>query len=428
MKPSGTLTGPLTFGQLSCWRDVEFHPRHRWHEPNGAELWPVPVPVSTDRVRAAFDVVAARHDSLRTTYDLTDKKNPTQTVNAPGGPLDVEVVTAERAELGEVADEAAREPFDLRSDFSWRARIVTDGFRAGHIVFANHHITADAFSRRLLCEEVLAELTGPGAPAPAEAAYHLVDLANEQRSEKFRAKHDAALRHWERMLTATYATPAPAGAGGGPFAEHDSPVLLAALSSETARVAAQETADRLGVSLSSVLLSAYLVAAGHVHDTWSLPVRLISSNRFSARLQQYVTSLNSWAPTQVDAEPGEPFDDVIVRVNQLGLQAYRLGVYDLDRVAELRTRVTAAGSEPESVWSFNFFTTDAAIDPLDDTEPRITWAEPFHAIGPRFYLRAIDHGKAGVTFRLRARDTTAEHVRGVLLGMHALLHGRRFPA
>jgi hypothetical protein len=52
---------PLTFGQLSVWRDIDRLPRARWQEANMSNTFGFPEPVSRRRLCQALTRLQAKH-------------------------------------------------------------------------------------------------------------------------------------------------------------------------------------------------------------------------------------------------------------------------------------------------------------------------------------------------------------------------------
>ncbi|MFD1046341.1 condensation domain-containing protein, partial [Kibdelosporangium lantanae] len=177
--------GPLSYGQLSEWRNVDTHPRERWHEANTWSRWHLPTGVATSAVRQALRALAARHLTLRTTYDLTDPANPRQVIT-PCEEAEFTVVECATPEEDEALSEAAMDrPFDLCAEVAWRAQVRTRGGSPTELLLVRHHIVADNWSDTVLEQDFVTLLGNtdlPPAPTP-------LDLATWQRSRNPAATH-----------------------------------------------------------------------------------------------------------------------------------------------------------------------------------------------------------------------------------------------
>lgn len=396
-------SAPLTFGQLAIWRDVESLPEDRWHEPNLAQTWALPAGTGLAAVRDALAALARRHESLRTTYDLTDPAVPGQVAHLPAvAEVQVERTADPRADLDAAREQVARQPFSLVREPAWRATVVAAGGTPTHLVLAHHHIVADGVAMAILRRDFFAALAGPLGDAVTGPR---TILAHE-RSQAGRRRAAAALDYWAKLL----AEVPPPAAGEPPFVE-------ARLVSRSLAGAAGRVAARLRVSLANVVLAAYCAGLFALTGDDRLAVRVLSSNRFDPYRLGVVTSMNQWIPVLVDRPSGPDLATLIREVVRRTRVAYAHGVYDVDRVFRMLDEAGWRRERYDSTWSFNFISRppgdpagpdgtggpDGAARPdgavAGPEEEPVDWAPPFSSVGPRYYLRVIE-GPA-LTFELR---------------------------
>lgn len=396
--------GPLSFGQLSIWRDVRGLPDQRRADANVSAVWPLPGGAAPAAVRRALDVLVKRHPSLRTTYRLDDPDRPEQVVHADAE-RDVTVSESPGPDLRPVLAELTAAPFDLSTGTGWRARILTRGQLASHLVLVNHHIVADGGGQAVLQTDLAALLrsveVGPDRP------YDLITMAEQQRAPSFAARRDAAIRNWLTCL------PPACGPGIESFLPvADSGPLQASLRCAAMSGTAYDLARRHDLSASSVFLAAYALAISRTTGMPSIPLRLMSSNRFSARWGRHVTSMNQWAPLHFDMPAGIDLPALAQQLHNIALRTYRLGMYDPEALARVRTEQPELAREAESAWAFNHIAVDRSLhgDPGGDEDTDVRWEAGFHRFGHRFYLRVFDDG----TLRLRARDVKPDFVAAIL--------------
>lgn len=410
-----SAAGPLSLGQLSVWHDIRDLPAHRRHEPNNAAAWPLPRGTDTAQVRTALCTLAARHPALRTRYDLKDPDAPRQlTPDIDTGIGDtLPAVPDDGTAPDRRAAELAHEPFDLGRQHGWRARLLTRDGTPTHLLFAKHHITADAWAQELLHREFRQALTdpdglGPTPPGPA-------DLAAEQYGPAGLRRQAAALDHWADLLS--HAPPAAlprTGAAGG--------TVQATLHSAAARPAAHALAARARVSVASVVLAAYVRSVARRCDTDTLLVHLMSANRFAGRWKTVVTSMNQWVPALVEQARTDDLVTLADAVHWSGLTAFRHGMHDVTAVAALRAR-TPDATEPACAFNYVAVPGGSPLDalppqtPQDARPPTLTWEEPFTTIGPRCYARALETD-AGLSVRLAATDLGREQCAELLRDLH----------
>src|SRR5690349_23640706 len=109
----------------------------------------------------ALTALAARHESLRTRFELSGD-HPVQVVDAPSRvALEIEDLRAHPADRREM-DAAerlraqARRPFDLTREHLLRASFVRVSDREGILMLLTHHIVSDAWSYGVIASELSA--------------------------------------------------------------------------------------------------------------------------------------------------------------------------------------------------------------------------------------------------------------------------------
>lgn len=191
---------PLSFSQETLWFLDRLAPERPTYN----------VPIRL-RLRGELDHVAlqqalagivARHDSLRT-YFGEDAEGPVQIV-VPDAEvtLDPVKVTDENAAL-RLAEQIAREPFDLASPPLWRTRLLRLAAQDHLLVFIVHHIIFDGWSLGVFTRE-LGELYA-AARAGGEAEFdpmpiQYADYAEWQREWLQGETLDELVRYWRMQL------------------------------------------------------------------------------------------------------------------------------------------------------------------------------------------------------------------------------------
>ncbi|MEV0267845.1 amino acid adenylation domain-containing protein [Hamadaea sp. NPDC050747] len=129
--------------------------------------------------RALGDLVA-RHDILRTRYELRDGE-PVQVVDPPVA-VELPVLTTDEVGLSALLDSESRRGFDLARGPVWRAKLARLGDDEHVLVMHVHHIACDGWSTELLCADLagLYESARTGLP-PSPAAQYADHARAEQR-------------------------------------------------------------------------------------------------------------------------------------------------------------------------------------------------------------------------------------------------------
>ncbi len=168
---------PLSFAQERLWFLDQLE--------GGGPLYNVPVawrlrgPLDADRLAAALRGVAARHESLRTTFPAVDGK-PVQAVAAEPS-LELERVDLDEAAALARLEEEVRRPFDLARGPLARAlliRLPADNRTDDHLLALTlHHTVADGGSMGVLFRELAALYAGESLAGAAGAVSRLRRLA-----------------------------------------------------------------------------------------------------------------------------------------------------------------------------------------------------------------------------------------------------------
>jgi amino acid adenylation domain-containing protein/non-ribosomal peptide synthase protein (TIGR01720 family) len=197
---------PLSFAQQRLWFLDQL-------EPGGAE-YNIPQALrlrgELDRgaLERAFGELAARHETLRTTFATVDGR-PVQVV-APPAPVAVELIALEDLEDDEredsarrVALELARRPFDLERGPLLRTALVRVAEHDHVLVVVMHHIVSDAWSSDVFTRElaVLYDAFSRGEPSPLDdLPVQYADFAAWQREWLAGETLEEQLAYWRGQL------------------------------------------------------------------------------------------------------------------------------------------------------------------------------------------------------------------------------------
>jgi hypothetical protein len=412
---------PLTFGQMSVWRNIDGLPRARWQEGNLSHTFTLPAPVSRSQLCQALTRLATKHESVRTLYDATDPWRPRQRLLPPQEFTDVEFVPGCRAEAATQALQAR--PFDLTSQRLLRVLAIAD-HRAEisadpevaeltRVVLCLHHIAADGWSLGLMWTDLQAML-GLGGEELPDAPTSLLELAREQRtSSSWAVRLKATQRHFRTVLQ----TPA------ADFLERDGNVgvLEAAVETTTLAQAVQELADAHKVSPATVFTAAYLDAVAGYCGPGPIRIGLMTSNRFLHRWRHQVTTMNQLIPITVAADPSTPFTERLQPIQLATMRAYRIGMYDVDQVTPAALGIPPEVAQLGYVCTFNLMDManpeypDPDGSALDD--PPVHWEPVFNQIAAGCYLR-VYLTPSTVRLRLRTSNLPRDTVAGILTATH----------
>jgi amino acid adenylation domain-containing protein len=196
---------PMSFAQELLWRLERASPSHIYNVPRSTRLRG---PLDVAALQRALDVLAARHEILRTTFDLVDDE-PRQIVHA-AAPVPIDVVDLRSAPAGEREPEARRvvrersmRPFDLSNDSQLRVSLIRLADDDHVLLIESHHVASDVISRGIVFNELRAlynEARGaaPAALPPLPAQYG--DFAIWQRQALTGPRLEKLLTYWRERL------------------------------------------------------------------------------------------------------------------------------------------------------------------------------------------------------------------------------------
>ncbi|MBP2706962.1 hypothetical protein JOL79_24560 [Microbispora sp. RL4-1S] len=324
------IHAPLTFGQLSLWRSIQRLPSEACNLP---QTWALPDGASLPSVEQALEALEERHESLRTRYEPDGENDLVQAV-WPVAPVRLDTVEGGDDPARVAEDAAARagaDPFDLAKDRPWRACVVTSGGVPVRLVICFHHIAVDAWAINQLHQEFLLLADGLRITEPAPTGR---ELAAEQWSAARERRRKAARKFWEGVFEAAPAMEREPGTDG-PEGTATLSTRWARLGSKEAGDAANRIAERLEVSLPSVVLAAFCLAVRRRTGRDRMLVAVYAHNRSDPQWEKLVAAQNQIVPLVVAPEPGEDFGELVRRVHWDSLRSYRHGAYNVDDVLEL---------------------------------------------------------------------------------------------
>ncbi|HEX6472234.1 MAG TPA: condensation domain-containing protein [Streptosporangiaceae bacterium] len=331
--------GPLSIGQLNILRWLEDLPRNYGWEKGVLD---VPAGAAVEDVGAALAALVARHEGLRTYYDVTGPE-PVQRVRASGE------VTVELYELGPEHDPDALPVAELRQrlreclygrptpdqrEVQMRIAVATRGDLAITGVVQYSHLAVDYFAVALLEREFAEMMRDPAARLRGPARHQPLDQAQADRTPRLRRRAAAALEQWESGLRAApqCAYPAAAGAAG------TGGTAAAELRSEAAAMALANAANRTGLSRPTIVMAAMSAVLGHRTGAPTVTFMALSANRFDSMLSDYIGSLVQSVLISLDVDD-TGFDALARRAWHATLRSARYGTYDVDQRTGIADRV-----------------------------------------------------------------------------------------
>lgn len=201
---AGTRHGPLplSFAQQRLWFLEQLAPDAG--TLNLAFALRLTGELDTQALRRSFEVLAARHEVLRTSFVSIDGMPELRI----GAPQRFELPQTDcrdmsRAQIEQRVRESAQTGFDLTSAPLLRAELLVAGANEAYLSIALHHIVADGWSLALLVDQLAAAYRAlrSGEDAVLETpALQYADYAQWQRRHLPGAAWDQQLAYWRKQL------------------------------------------------------------------------------------------------------------------------------------------------------------------------------------------------------------------------------------
>jgi amino acid adenylation domain-containing protein len=204
-RPAGAPV-PMSYAQELLWLLERTSPgMHGYNVPRTVRLRGA---LDATALQAALDGIVARHEVLRSTFDLVDGE-PRQLVHEPAPvaiaftDLGDRAPERREAEARELVRELSRRPFDLTRDPQLRVSLIRLAADDHVLLIESHHVATDAWSRGILLRELSALYASHvhGVPAtlpPLPIQYG--DYARWQRETLRGAELERHLTFWREQL------------------------------------------------------------------------------------------------------------------------------------------------------------------------------------------------------------------------------------
>ncbi|MEU5211497.1 non-ribosomal peptide synthase/polyketide synthase [Streptomyces sp. NPDC020742] len=290
---------------------------------------------------AALTALAARHESLRTTFDSVDGQG-VQIVHPPSDvPLPLHDLSAlpgaERtARLGELLAQERTRPFDLRQGPLLRAGLIRLAADHHILTLTLHHIITDGWSTGVLTGDLAqlyrSALTGTPAELPALPVQY-ADVAHWQRTVLTGPAADGQLRHWKERLAGVAPLDLPT--------DRPRPAVPNRRGATTGLVLPAETARRLtelGRARRSTLFMTLVAAAqalfARLSGQQDIAVGTVTSGRDRPESQRLIGFFVNTLVLRSTVDPERSFTDLLADVRETVLDAFAHQDVPFERVVD----------------------------------------------------------------------------------------------
>ncbi|HSN96720.1 MAG TPA: amino acid adenylation domain-containing protein, partial [Candidatus Nanopelagicales bacterium] len=318
---------PLSFAQQRLWFLDQLEP--------GSNLYNIPAalrlrgPLDTEALRRAFEGVARRHESLRTTFARIDG-HPVQVIHPHPvwriAEVDLSALTEpdREREVRRLATEEALRPFDLEAGPLLRTALLRLGDDDHVLMITMHHIVSDGWSVGVLVRELgaLYQALCAGQPSPlADLPIQYADFAAWQRGHLSGEVLEREIAYWRARLTGAPALDLPTDRPRPPvqtFRGAHHRVALPAPLVEALRALGRKQ----GATLFMTLFAAFAVLLSRHSGQGDICVGTPVAGRNRSEIEPLIGFFINTLVLRVDVSDDASFLDLLGRVRDEALGAY----------------------------------------------------------------------------------------------------------
>ncbi len=294
---------------------------------------PLPATCTVADVLRAIGIVAARHDSLRSTFFRGPDGTWRQRVHAEVR-LDVSVYDAgdgDPVATKDAVDMALRlRPYTV-DELPLRAAVITRHGDPAQLAITLRHLAADGASAALVFEEIVRLAADPRAPLPP--AWQPVDVLRHEAGEAGRRQARRAADHWAAQLRHAPNAVFPVRS----TRRRHRAAQEVAIESDALSAGAFVLGQRYRTGEVAVLLAAFALLVGTMSGHRACTFNLASANRLRPELAAAVGNFYQFSPLTLRVEGS--LRDLVRQARTQSLRAYRFGQHDPALVERARAAV-----------------------------------------------------------------------------------------
>ncbi|WP_247539250.1 non-ribosomal peptide synthetase, partial [Ralstonia pseudosolanacearum] len=361
---------PLSFAQQRLWFLAQME--------GGSEAYHIPVglrlkgELDEDALRRSLDRIVARHEALRTRFEVQEGQAVQRIVPADVGlTLDWVDLSAEEAsehQLGLLAEAEARAPFDLEQGPLIRGRLVKLGEQEHVLLITMHHIVSDGWSQGVLARELgtLYEAYRSGGEDPLPALpIQYADYAVWQRRWLEGAELQRQGTYWEQTLAGAptllnlptdRARPAQQDYAGGSVEV----VFDAELSTALKRLS-----QRHGTTLFMTVLAGWSALLSRLSGQDEVVVGSPVANRTRSEMERLIGFFVNTLALRVEVDGSATVSELLERVKSRVLEAQAHQDLPFEQVVERVRPVRSLSHSPVFQAALLWQNTEALVLELD---------------------------------------------------------------
>ncbi len=331
---------PLSFSQQRLWVIDQLEPNSSAYNMPLAEQ--ISGPLNVSALERCFDELVRRHESLRTTFTISNGQ-PAQVIHEPR-PLRLEVIDLTHLPEPERESEAkrqtyeeAQQPFDLSNGPLLRVRLLKLGEAEHVLLLTMHHIISDGWSTDILVRELrqLYDAFIEDRPSPLpELPLQYVDFALWQREWLKGEVLEQQLAYWKQQLGGTLPVLAL------PLDRPRPPVRTTRTShepltiSEEVRAALKQIGQQESATMFMTVLAAFKLLLSRLTGQSDILVGTPIAGRSRAEFENLIGFFVNTLVLRTDLSGDPTFRELVQRVRGVSLGAYKYQDFPFEKLVD----------------------------------------------------------------------------------------------
>ena len=343
---------PASFAQQRLWFLDQLTPgKATYNIPNALRIRG---DLDIEVLNRALEEVMRRHETLRTRFVVAGSE-PQQVIeeqiNLQLPILDLSSITVGKdreVEAMRLAQEEARQPFDLQQAPLFRAKLLRLSTHDHVLLFTMHHIISDAWSMGVLVQEVSAlyEAFSAGCPSPLpELPIQYSDYTMWQRECLEGGLLEQQLEYWKQQLAGSSLLNLPT--------DHPRPVLMSQTGATYEFVIPgnvthqlKKLAEKQGATLFMVLLAALHTLLYRYSGQDDISVAAPIAGRSSTDAEQLIGFFVNTLVLRLDLSGKPGFTELLHKAREVTLQAYAHQDLPFEKLVEVLSPDRNLGATP----------------------------------------------------------------------------------
>ena len=323
---------PLSFAQRRLWFVEQLNPgRGDYHVVIAVRIRG---PLSVSSLSAAFDMLVARHEPLRTTF-VSEGEEPAQQVHPPT-PISLRAEPADAADVDRLSAEESRRPFDFRTGPLFRVRLFALGTDDHALVFTMHHIVTDGWSLEVIFDElthVYEAIESGTTPELAPLPIQYADYAAWQRTWLSGDELERQTAYWKSRLAGLEPFDPPTDRPR-PALQDPTRAIIPVPADEAVWKNLEELGRREGATFFMSLVAAWAVLSWRFSGQRDIAIGSPVAGRTRTELDRLVGIFINILALRVDVDPRSSFRSLLAAVRKTALDAYAHQDLPFERVVE----------------------------------------------------------------------------------------------